>query len=150
MEWIIYYKVLQALLVRIYHQQYEKSTYVTWYVDDILIKSKNHCLKLWSCWKTFINWQKGLNQFGKWLKNLENNDSLILFKSDQYPVNNYGGQTTRIIEITEKSSIIVSIHQIERRNFIGQLKTRISNLEYTGMFMNLFDNVGDFRVISRD
>ena len=89
------------------------------------------------------------NTINKW-KNLANNYSLISFKSDQYPVHNYGGQTTRIIEITEKSSIIVSIHQIERRNFIDQLKTRISNLEYTGMFMNLFDNVGDFRVISRD
>ena len=98
----------------------------------------------------FTNLKEGLDKFGWWLKNLQNNYSLILFKSDQYPVDNYGGRTTRIIEITEKSSIIVSIHQIERRNFIGQLKTRISNLEYTGMFMNLFDNVGDFRVISRD
>ena len=85
----------------------------------------------------------------KW-KIYQINDFLILFKSGLYPVNNYGGGTTRIIEITSKSSIIVSIHQIEGRNFIDQLKTRISNLEYTGMFMNLFDNVGDFRVISRD
>ena len=85
----------------------------------------------------------------KW-KIFQINDFLILFKSRLYPVNNYGGRTTRIIEITSKSSIIVSIHQIERRNFIDQLKTRISNLEYTGMFMNLFDNVGHFRFISRD